>query len=150
MKKITFLIFFLGSLTINAQDFVTVKGDVLELNNGYVVRRIEMGDHALYSSFLSMRGSERNYIGKSKEFAFSVNGIFTDGSSGWDRVGSEMIKDESEKHPFPRNYGFTTFFVTKKLEGISIDVLYIIELDVVKNFQNFNGVEGCELITYLL
>ena len=46
-----------------------------------------------------------------------------------------MIKDESEKHPFPRNYGFSTFFVTKKLEGISIDIIYIIELDVVKNLD---------------
>jgi hypothetical protein len=45
------------------------------------------------------------------------------------------LKDESEKHPFPRNYGFSTFFVTKKLEGISIDIIYIIELDVVKNLE---------------
>ena len=46
-----------------------------------------------------------------------------------------LITDDSEKHPFPRNYGFSTFFVTRKLEGISIDVLYIIELDVVKNLE---------------
>ncbi|MHA1910636.1 MAG: hypothetical protein ACTSYA_02970 [Candidatus Kariarchaeaceae archaeon] len=47
----------------------------------------------------------------------------------------KTLQNESEDHPYPRSYGFTTFFVTKKLEGISIDILYIIELDVVKNLE---------------
>ncbi len=87
-----FLLFNAGALF--SQDFVSREGGDFELNNGQIIRKIHYKDHTLYSSLLSMTGSERNYIGKSREFAFTVNGDHVDGLTGWELVRTESIEDE--------------------------------------------------------
>jgi len=94
----------------------------------------------------SLRGYLANHLQKVVDKAAELQGLLIQNQilAAWSTSGKvgallkEIIKtllDESEKHPFPRNYGFSTFFVTKKLEGISTDILYFIELDVVKNIE---------------
>ena len=87
-----FILLFSSSL-IFSQDYVTEKGNLFELNNGFIIREIQFENSALFSSNLSMEGSERNYILKSREFAFMVNGNPVDGFSGWDLKGTERIED---------------------------------------------------------
>ena len=99
----------------------------------------------------SLRGYLRDYLQKVVDKSAELQGLLIQNQilAAWSTSGkiNSLLKeiiisltDESEKHPFPRYYGFSTFFVTKKLEGISIDILYFIELDVVK------GLEAVEII----
>jgi len=65
-----------------------------KLDNTYISRTIVYSDQSFFSSVLSMTGSERSYISKSREFAFDLDGKVVDGFSGWELLETRDIEDE--------------------------------------------------------
>lgn len=92
-KVFQFILLLPCTCLVFSQDFVIEKGNLIELNNGFIVREIQFENGAFLSTGLSMAGSERSYIMKSRDFAFMVDGNPVDGFSGWDLKNTEKIKD---------------------------------------------------------
>ncbi len=94
MKYFITLVLSMMANILMSQDYVRVENDRIELNNGHIYREIHFDKGSFYSTNLSMTGVSRNYIMKSREFAFILNGTPVDGFSGWDLVRTERIEDE--------------------------------------------------------
>jgi alpha-galactosidase len=78
----------------HSQDYVSEQNNQVTLNNGLVTRVISMNAHAISSIRLSMEDLDRSYIQPSREFAFLLDGQSVDGSSGWDLVATQPLKDQ--------------------------------------------------------
>ena len=96
MKTLIILLVASFSNTLLSQDYVSVSGSRVELNNGQLIREIRMENGTLSSTGLFISGEERNYIRDSREFSFLANDKSLDGSSDWDLVGTEAIHDDRQ------------------------------------------------------
>ncbi|MEN8229486.1 MAG: alpha-galactosidase [Bacteroidota bacterium] len=94
MRYFTSIILCFFSLVLFSQDFVSMNGNMIQLNNGSVVREICFENNTFYSSRMSMAEAGKNYILKSREFAFLADDNPVDGFSGWELVTTESISDD--------------------------------------------------------
>ena len=134
MKLSITLLILLNSCLLFAQDYIEKKADVIKMNNGHIVRKIQFKDNTFFSSQLSMADSERNYILKSREFAFMVNGSPVDGFSGWDLVGTESIEDDRS------GKGVKVVLLGQdQLSDLQLEVSYMLypNLPLVRKWLNF-------------
>ncbi len=82
------------AICLYSQDEATENEKTVRLYNGLVTRVIRFQHDSIFSSSLSLAGTERNYIGRSREFSCLVNGEYVDGFSGWELVAVEEISDD--------------------------------------------------------
>jgi len=88
------LLLLFNAICMYSQDQLTERENVVRLDNGIVRRVIRFQHDSLFSSSLSLAAAERNYIGRSREFAFLLNGSKVDGFSGWELVSTGEISDD--------------------------------------------------------
>jgi alpha-galactosidase len=134
MKLSITLLILLNSCLLLAQDYIEKKADVIKMDNGHIVRKIQFVDNTFFSSQLSMADSERNYILKSREFAFIINGSLVDGYSGWDLVGTESIEDDR------RGSGIKVVLLGQgALSNLQLEVSYMLypDLPLVRKWLKF-------------
>jgi alpha-galactosidase len=92
MKKALSLTILFCSILLNAQDYFHYSDKKAILDNGSIKREILI-DNKVVCSSLYLSGFEKNYVSKSKEFSFSVNGQNLSGESGWKLLSSDPIED---------------------------------------------------------
>ncbi|MGM0474378.1 MAG: hypothetical protein ACQERV_09545, partial [Bacteroidota bacterium] len=88
------LLLLFHAICLYSQDEATENEKTVRLYNGLVTRVIRFQHDSIFSSSLSLAGTERNYIGRSREFSCLVNGEYVDGFSGWELVAVEEISDD--------------------------------------------------------
>lgn len=134
MKYSITLILLLGATTLISQDYVRIEDNTIELNNGLLSRKIHFENGSFYATHLSMEGAERNYIQKSREFAFILNGAPVDGFSGWDLLKTKPIEDERSGR------GVTVILSGRdSLEGLQLEISYMLypQLPLVRKWLKF-------------
>jgi alpha-galactosidase len=93
MKRTIFLFILWIPCLLQAQDFVKTAGDVIILDNGFIHREISLSGNRLSCSVLLMNQLKDNFISRSREFSFTVNGKKVDGDSGWKLISADPITD---------------------------------------------------------
>jgi len=103
----------------------TEPENLVELNNGCLLREIQFQEGCISSTSLRMAGQERNYIHASEEFSFRVNEQVVNGSSGWILEGTEAIRDK-------RSGSGTRISLagTNDLEGLLVEINYLLYPDM--------------------
>lgn len=125
MKVLLFFIVASVSSTLLSQEYFTIRGDTLELNNGEVVRSIHLGNGGISSTGFFMTGQDRNYIRDSREFSFQANGKEVDGSSNWNLLAAEAIDDKRMGQGVRLIFGGSG-----KLQALSIEISYLLYPDL--------------------
>jgi alpha-galactosidase len=95
MKKLILLLFIAIMNDLYSQNFYEIAEGGLKLNNGFIQREISIAGDSIYSSQLSLGDGKQNYISKSREISFLLNGKAVDGFSGWEFLSSSAIQDEN-------------------------------------------------------
>lgn len=93
-----FLFLILAFVSINklySQNFITISGNKVVLNNGILVREINFSNDTISSDRFSLKSDDKNFISASSEFSFLLNEKYVDGYSGWELVSSEKIADDN-------------------------------------------------------
>ena len=121
MKTLLFALVASISSALLAQDYVSVSGSTLALNNGKLIREIRMENGSLSSTGLHMAGEDRNYIRDSREFSFLANGQVLDGSSAWDLVGTEAVADDRQGQGVKVILGGTG-----QWQGLRVEINYLL------------------------
>ena len=121
MKTLIILLVASFSNTLLSQEYVSISGSKVELNNGELVREIRMENGTLSSIGLRMKGEDRNYIRDSREFSFLTNGKRLDGSSAWDLIGTEAIHDDRQGQGLKIILGGTGPW-----QGLQVEISYLL------------------------
>jgi len=131
MKTLLLVLVASISSALFAQDYVSVSGSTLELNNGKLVREIRMENGSLSSTGLLISGQDRNYIRDSREFSFLANGQVLDGNSAWELVGTEAIADDRQGQGVKVILGGTGPW-----QGLQVEINYLLypELPLVRKW----------------
>ena len=119
-----------------AQDYVSVKEELIVLSNEQLTREIALSENKISSVRLSMFGLDRNYIQSSREFAFLLNGQAVDGSSGWMTEKIEIIEDERSGH------GVRVILQGRdSLSGLHLEINYLLypDLPLVRKWIGFKN-----------
>jgi alpha-galactosidase len=121
MKNLLLLIVASLSSALFSQEYISMRGDMLELNNGIVVREILIENGTVSSTVLRLMEENRNYITDSREFSFLVNGKWVDGSTPWELAGTEAIHDERQGQGVRVILGGTA-----GLQGLVVEINYLL------------------------
>jgi alpha-galactosidase len=96
MKKILIALFLSFSIILPAQDYFKRNNNSIVLDNGSITREISFAENKVSCSDMYMTGQKTNYLGTSREFSFSLNGISLDGGSGWRMLSADPISDDKK------------------------------------------------------
>ena len=81
----------LSTLFVSAQSYYSVSENKIELNNGIITRSIIIQNDSLFTH--SMKLGDLQFLSKSKDFTFWLDGKELNGYSGWQWKASNPISD---------------------------------------------------------
>ena len=93
MKKVLIIFLIILENQIFAQVFYKQFPDRVILYNGTINREIIFKNDSLYSSVLTIKSDNSNYISKSDDFSFYINDKEYNGFSGWKIIKTVPIID---------------------------------------------------------
>jgi len=141
--KILGTVLLISSSLSQAQDYVSEQTNQIILSNGMVTREISMNAHAISSIRLSMADLDRSYIQPSREFAFLLDGQSVDGSSGWDLVATQPLKDQR------LGQGIKLIVQGRdSLRGLQLEINYLLypDLPLVRKWIGFKNLGNEEVM----
>jgi alpha-galactosidase len=95
MKKILLFLLAISFIPVSySQTGYVFTGKSLTLDNGFIVRTINISNDSIVSERLCLSGIDRNWLqSSSPEFQFLMNGIKINGYSGWKLISCKQITD---------------------------------------------------------
>jgi alpha-galactosidase len=144
MKAILVIFFLLYVNQAFSQDFFTVSGDKIELNNGIITKKLAITGDSIYSYALYVKSGSDNFISKSREFSFLANNNIISGFDGWGLLSTDAIQDGKS------GKGLKIVLQGKNLsDKLRIELNYMLypELPVIRKWIKFinTGTTDCKL-----
>jgi alpha-galactosidase len=96
MNKFSYLIFLFCSIQISGQSFLKQEGNSYILNNGLVSREVVLQGDSLSTTSLALSTVKGNFIRKSPDFSFSINGRNYSGYSKWKFILASILSDSTD------------------------------------------------------
>ena len=96
----------------------------VSLGHQYIERIIDYRNDSLIGTSLFLRKDDFNFIRKSREFAFLLNGQSIDGFSGWGLISTATIKADNE------GSGIKIKLKSHKVVGLELTLHYILYPDL--------------------
>ncbi|HYW96355.1 MAG TPA: alpha-galactosidase [Bacteroidales bacterium] len=93
MKNLLVALLFFIFTGLNAQEYYSLNDQVLRLSNGSLTREISFLHDSVTGRSLTIPGQGEEFLRRSREFSFRVNGKTLDGYSGWKMVKAENASD---------------------------------------------------------
>jgi alpha-galactosidase len=91
--------FFTAACMVNGQQYASVSGDLITLDNGVVKRivRVDSENHGVYSTSYSIQKTGDEFLSRgSEEFYFEADGKLITGQDNWKIVSVELINGENK------------------------------------------------------